>query len=288
MKGHVISIDGKKISEMDLPSQFSEYVDEGLIKRAVLAIQSAKVQLKYPTPMAGRYNTAIYVGARGKPTMYRTINVGHARKPRMKNRRGLLYGRVAGIPATVGGPKAHPPNASKISEEKINKKEKRKATNAAIAATGKMELVKKRGHIFSDKISFPIIVQTGLEQLDKTKNVSAAFEALGISADVAKAKYKKQIRAGKGKKRGRKHKGRKSILIVAKDSGKIFRAARNIEGVDVISVANLNADLLGPGATPGRLTVWTEAAIEALAKIGKGEKIVHKPKAKAAVKAEAK
>ncbi|HLC92532.1 MAG TPA: 50S ribosomal protein L4 [archaeon] len=283
MKAHIVSIEGKKLSELELPRQFSADIDEGLIKRAVLAIQSAGVQLKYPTPLAGRNNTAIYVGSRGKPTQYRTINVGHARKPRMKNRRGLLYGRVAGIPATVGGPKAHPPKPTKVWEEKINKKEKRKATDSAIAATGKMELVKRRGHIFSDKISFPIIVESKLEGMSKTKNVTEAFEAMGIISDVEKAKNKRQIRAGKGKKRGRKHKSRKSILVVAKDSGKIFLAARNIEGVDVVSVRELNADMLAPGALPGRLTVWTEDAIKEL-----GAEKKEKPVVKAAVKAEAK
>ncbi len=278
MKGYVISIEGKKLSELELPKQFSAQIDEGLIKRAVLAIQSAGVQLKYPTPLAGRNNTALYVGARGKPTMYRTINVGHARKPRMKNRRGLLYGQVAGIPGVRGGPKAHPPKPTKISEEKINRKEKRKATESAIAATGKGELVKKRGHIFDANISFPIIVESKLETMDKTKNVADAFEAIGIIADVEKAKRKRQIRAGKGKKRGRKHKNRKSILIVAKDSGKIFRAARNIEGVDVVSVHDLNADLLAPGALPGRLTVWTESAVKELAHLHEPAKAETKAK----------
>ena len=216
--------------------------------------------------------------------MHRSINVGHARKPRLKNRRGLLYGRVAGIPGVVGGPKAHPPKAMKVWEEKINAKEKRKATDSAIAATASAELAKRRGHIFSDTVSFPIIVESGLESLGKTKSVAGAFEALGIMADVDKAKAKRQIRAGKGKKRGRKHKGRKSVLIVAKDSGKIFRAARNMEGVDVISVRDLNADLLAPGAQPGRLTVWTEGAIRALAEGNKNEKKAEKITVKSVAK----
>ena len=283
-KAHVVSVEGKRLSEMELPRQFSSEIDSGLIKRAVLAIQSAGVQLKYPSPLAGRSNTAAYVGSRGKPTMYRTINVGHARKPRLKNRRGLLYGRVAGIPATVGGPKAHPPKATKISEEKINRKEKQKATESAIAATADGNLAKARGHIFDGKVTFPLVVESRLEELDKTSKVVGAFVALGVIADVEKAKAKKKLRAGKGKKRGRKHKSRKSILIVANDSSKVFKAARNLEGVDVVSVGGLNADLLAPGAQPGRLTVWTESAIKALAGVWKIEKIAAGVAAKAARK----
>src|SRR3989338_3219626 len=164
MKGQVISLEGKKLSEIELPEQFSASVNETLIRRAVLAIQSAGVQTHYPFPLAGRNNTAIYVGSRGKPTMHRTINVGHARKPRMKNRKGVLAGQVAGIPGVVGGPKAHPPKANKIWEEKINAKEKKMATVAAIAATGKSEIVRKRGHIFDAKVSMPIIVESKFEQ----------------------------------------------------------------------------------------------------------------------------
>ncbi len=271
MKAAVVSLDGKKVSDMELPEQFSAQVDEPLIRRAVLSIQSASVQTKYPWPMAGRYNTATYIGSRGKPTMHRTINVGHARKPRLKNRRGLLYGQVAGIPGVMKGPKAHPPKAMKIWAEKINRQEKRKATESAIAATGKAEIVKARGHLFSEKTSFPIVVETKLEELAKTSEVRKAFEALGIWQDVEKAQSKRKVRAGKGKKRGRRYKDRKSILVVAADTGKIFRGARNIYGVDVVRVREVNADALAPGGSPGRLTVWTEKAVKELAGEGRQE-----------------
>lgn len=191
MKAEVISLEGKKVSEVELPKQFSTNVDQVLIKRAVLAIQSAKVQNSFPTPNAGRDNTAVYVGNRQKPQQHRTINIGHARKPRLKNRRTLISGQVASIPATVGGPKAHPPKSNKVWEEKINKKEKRKATNSAIAATAEPKLVKERGHIFDEKIKFPIIIESKLEELDKTKKVKETFEGIGVWSDVVKALAKK-------------------------------------------------------------------------------------------------
>lgn len=264
MKATVFSLEGKKVSELELPAQFSAEVDTVLIRRAVQATQTAGVQTHFPFPLAGRNNTAIYIGSRGKPTMHRTINVGHARKPRLKNRRGVLSGQVAGIPGVVGGPKAHPPKANKVWGEKINRKEKRKAIDAAIAATGKLELVKKRGHKFSDKVLMPIVVESRLEGIERTGAVLGVFSALGIDADVEKAKAKKRVRAGKGKKRGRVYKRAKSVLIVAENTDKVFRAARNIEGVDVVSAADLNADVLAPGGLPGRLTVWTENALKAL------------------------
>ncbi len=57
----------------------------------------------------------------------------------------------------------------------------------------------------------------------------------------------------------------KSVLIVfAKDKG-IWRATRNIPGVDAVEVDKLNAECLAPGGDAGRLTVWTKDAIDALA-----------------------
>lgn len=274
MKAAVISIDGKKISDIKLPEQFSAEVDNEIIKRAVLAIQSAKVQPKSNYLMAGRGNTSVYVGARGKPATHRGINVEKARKPRLKNRRFLISGNVAGIPGVVGGPKAHPPKIEKVWEEKINRKEKRRATNSAIAASANAELVKARGHIFPQGMAFPIVVESKFEQLAKTKDVAQVLEKIGLYNDVLKVKSKKRVRAGKGKKRGRVYKIGKSVLIVAANTGKLYKGARNIIGVEVIAAANLNANVLAPGTLPGRLTLYTEGAIREMAQ---GKQIYEKP-----------
>ncbi|KAF5039313.1 Ribosomal protein L4/L1 family protein [anaerobic digester metagenome] len=76
-----------------------------------------------------------------------------------------------------------------------------------------------------------------------------------------RAKYGRHIRAGRGKLRGRKYKHKKSVLIVAGENSPILKAARNLSGVDVVTVDSLNAELLAPGTHAGRLTVWTESAI---------------------------
>jgi len=59
--------------------------------------------------------------------------------------------------------------------------------------------------------------------------------------------------------RGRRYKQRKSLLIVTAE--KPLRAARNLAGVDVVTLEQLNTELLAPGTHPGRLTVYTESAI---------------------------
>jgi large subunit ribosomal protein L4e len=54
------------------------------------------------------------------------------------------------------------------------------------------------------------------------------------------------------------------LIVIAEDKG-IRKAARNLPGVTVRYVSKLNAEDLAPGTQPGRLTVWTKSAIEALA-----------------------
>jgi large subunit ribosomal protein L4e len=51
--------------------------------------------------------------------------------------------------------------------------------------------------------------------------------------------------------------------VVGEDRG-IVLAARNLPGVDVVSVKELTVEKLAPGGVPGRLTVWTESAIREL------------------------
>ncbi|MEK6941616.1 MAG: 50S ribosomal protein L4, partial [archaeon] len=212
MKASVLSIEGQKVREIELPGVFSEPIDGNLIKRAVLSIESAAMQPKGTKKSAGRNYTARYIGARRKPQMHRTINIEKARLPRMRNRRYISSGKVALVPWAVGGPAAHPPKVEKILKEKINRKEKQKATRSAIAATAVAELVRKRGHKISDKLVFPVIVEKKIEALDRTKNVVLALERLSLILDVDRAKAARKRRAGKGKKRGRRYKKAKSVL----------------------------------------------------------------------------
>ncbi|MBI4043774.1 MAG: 50S ribosomal protein L4 [Candidatus Diapherotrites archaeon] len=263
MKVSVYSLDGKKGHEVELPRVFQTAIDENLIKRAVLAVETTALQPHAPYYRSGMQNTAEYEGARHLPTSERSINIGRARRPRMKNRRGLIAGRVTSIPGSVGGPEAHPPKRDKKLVERINKKERRKAIESAIAATMNASLVKKRGHAFDEKI-FPLVVEAKLEELKKTKEVVKVLGALNVLNDVVRAKKAKQVRAGKGKRRGRKFKRRKSVLIVVSGKTPIFKAARNLEGVDIVQAKQLNAALLAPGTHAGRLTLWSEKALRAL------------------------
>jgi large subunit ribosomal protein L4e len=56
-------------------------------------------------------------------------------------------------------------------------------------------------------------------------------------------------------------------LIVMVENKGLANAASNVPGVEVTTVANLNTEMLAPGTHPGRLTLWTNGAIERLDKL---------------------
>ncbi len=263
MNASVFSLDGKKVKDIELPKVFESELHPELIKRAVLSMQSAAKQPKGAKPMAGMSYTGEYRGSRGLPSTQRTINIEKARLPRSKNRRTLVAGRVVNVPQAVSGPKAHAPKAEKRAAEKINKKERKAALKSAIAATADPVLVRKR-HRVDAELKLPIVVVDDFEKISKTRDAVKVLDALKLGKDLSDAKSKSRRRAGKGKRRGRKKKQKKTLLIVTGKNSAVYKAARNLPGVDVCSVRNLNAALLAPGCGAGRLTVWSEAAINAL------------------------
>jgi large subunit ribosomal protein L4e len=110
----------------------------------------------------------------------------------------------------------------------------------------------------------PLVVDDAFEGLTKAKEVEDAFARLGIAEDITRVRESRNIRAGKGKHRGRKMKQAVGPLIVVAENKGLVNAASNVPGVEVTTVTNLNTEMLAPGTHPGRLTVWTNSAIEKL------------------------
>jgi large subunit ribosomal protein L4e len=246
----IFDLQGKATGKITLPSVFSTPVRPDVIKRAVLAIQSNRIQPQGRDPMAGKRTTA---ESRGTGS-------GIARIPRLKGGSG----RAGFAPSTVGGRQPHPPKAEKKIVKNIPKKEARLALTSAIAATAQKEVVAKRGHKVEKVVQIPLIVDNAIENLTRAKDVEAAFSSLGIDADITRVRDSRNIRAGKGKSRGRKIKQAVGPLIVVVDGVNLVAAASNLPGVQVTTVSNLNTEMLAPGTHPGRLTVWTNGAIEQL------------------------
>lgn len=252
----VIGLDGKEKSKLELPKVFSLFPRKDLIQRAVASSESAEKQPQGRDPLAGKRNNAESWGT------------GHAmaRVPRIKGS-GFPGSRNAGfIPGVVGGRVAHPPRAEKKTLKKINKKEKRIALLNAISATAIKDLVAQRGHKIENIVSFPLVIDDKVQTLKKTVQVMDVIKNLGLEEETDRVKNGRTIRAGKGKRRGRKYKGKKGPLFVIKDDFGIYKAARNIAGVDVVNVENLNCKYLAPGANIGRLVIWSQSAFKYLEK----------------------
>ena len=132
------------------------------------------------------------------------------------------------------------------------------AIRSALAATVNKEIVTARGHRLPQQ--YPFIISTDFEKITKTKNLAQALQTLGFQEELTRCAIKK-IRAGRGKNRGRPYKKRTGPLIVVSQDSPLLRV--NLPGIDVVLVEALNAHLLAPAA-PGRLTLYTEAAIERL------------------------
>jgi len=172
--------------------------------------------------------------------------------------------RAVESPNNVGGRRAHPPRPEKDWSKKLNRKEGLLARSSALAATASEQLVSGRGHRFDEEVVLPLIVEDTFATLKHTGDVKEVLEKLGLGADLARAIKGRNNRAGRGTMRGRPFKVPRSILIVIGDEGDIIRGARNLTGVDVVPVSFLNTEMLAPGGDPGRLTVYTESAIEQL------------------------
>jgi large subunit ribosomal protein L4e len=253
----VFNAENDVAGEVELPKIFDTPYRPDVIKKAVIALQSHGFQPQGRDPMAGKRTTAESWGT-GR---------GMSRVPRLKGSSRAAFGV-----SVVGGHQAFPPMSEKKIKKGINKKERRLAIRSGIAATADREIVAGRGHVIDSIGQLPLIVEDGLGCLTKTREVKELFVKLGVWPDVERADRKK-IRAGRGKTRGRAKKvGKGPLIVIAEDLG-IVKAASNLPGVDVVNVEDLNAELLAPGAHPGRLVIWTESAFKSLDEVwgGKGE-----------------
>ncbi len=259
----IFSVDGNTKGEIRLPKQFHEEYRPDLIRRAVLAIQSHKMQPHGTKKGAGNIHSA-EVSKRRRA--YRTTyGYGQSRTPRkIMNRNGTRFTTMgANVPQTVGGRRAHPPLVEKVISEKINSKERKKAIRSAIAATTIRKIVEKRGHKIAKLKNLPVIIEDKIEGIKKSKDIIEILNTLGLEDEIERTKEKK-IRAGRGKTRGRKYKKKVGPLFVVSSKCDLTKSAKNIAGADVCNVKDLNAEVLAPGAHPGRLVIWSEKALKVL------------------------
>ena len=247
MKAKVFGLDGNVVDEISLPSLFQEQFRPDLIKKAVAVMRANRRQPYGVYEMAGKQH-AVESWGPGR---------GVSRVPRLKEGR-----RAAFMPGTVGGRRAHPPKAEKNWKKKMNKKEMLLARKSALSAVANEEIVRQRGHVFEEDISLPLILVNEFEDVKKTKDMISIMKNIGVYGDIERAKNGKHIRAGKGKRRGRKYKVPKSLLLVVRKKENVKKAAGNLVGVDVVTPEELNVEHLAPGGDAGRLTIFTKPALQ--------------------------
>jgi len=260
MKGNILDISGKKMKAIDLPKCFSKTIREDVIAKVV---ESKKFTQPYgPSPVAGKQHAA-----KGKIVHRRHVwrsgyGRGSSRVPRkIFSQKGTQFNwEAAEVPNARGGMRAHPPKpASMVNVKKMNKKELNLAFSSAISATAnEKKVLNKYATLQGEKIdNLPLIVESKLSTL-KTKNLISSIKNI-LGKELFKvALIKKNVRAGKGKLRGRKYKRTAGLLLVIGKDEHLKSSAFDIKSIDTLSVI----DLAKGGS--GRLTLYTEKAIKYL------------------------
>ena len=148
---------------------------------------------------------------------------------------------------------------------KINITQKRYAVASALAASAVPALVMARGHRIDAVNEIPFVLDSSFAKVGKTAQAIKVLGALGVGAELDKAKDSKKIRAGKGKMRNRRYVLRRGPLVVyaAGEEG-VVKAVRNLVGVEAACVDRLNLLQLAPGGHLGRFCIWTQAAFAKL------------------------
>ena len=248
-KTSLLAINGEKMREILLPSAFDHEFRPDLIRLSVTAIRANRRQPYGPKKDAGMSH-AVSTWGKGR---------GVARVQRLTQ-----GSSAAESPPNVGGRRAHPPRPEKIWHKKMNCKQRKKAKLAALAATANRDLVISRGHKIDDEknMAFPIVLSNQFEKIQKTRALVDVLKTIGVWPDVSRAKKGTHIRAGRGTMRDRKYKKPRSILIVVGDDVPVAKAGKNLPGVNVVPVSQLNTESLAPGGEPGRLTIFSQNAIQ--------------------------
>ncbi len=252
--------EGNEAGEIQLPDVFRVPVRRDLIHRVFMSEFTASIQPKGRDPMAGKRTTAVSLG----------IHHGLARVPRIK---GSTRARLA--PFVRGGRRAFPLLTEEKIKEEVNRSERLMGTMSALAATAVPDLVRARGHVFSTRTT-PVVLDSAVtESVKRTADARQLLTKVGVYSDIERAVERIRYRAGKGKMRGRRYVSPVSILFIVDDVDSNFaRAVKGFTGVTVVEPQVVSVLDLAPGGEPGRLTVITTNALEALSERFKVKKEV--------------
>ncbi len=260
MKTNILSIEGGKLKEIELPECFSSEIREDLVLKNLEIIKNR--QPNSPSPMAGKKQSA-----RGKIRHRRHVWQTHYGRGMSRIPRKVMWSRGtqfswegAEIPSAKGGIRAHPPKVlSMINSKKLNKKEKLFAIKSAISATASEKIIRKKYQSLKNENvkAIPFVVESKIATL-KTKDFLESVKKILGDKIFKTVKRKKTQRAGRGKTRGRKYKKNAGVILVLGNNEKIKSGYFNSTNVKNLSVQ----DIAGGGI--GRLVIYTENSIKDL------------------------
>jgi len=260
-KAEVVGLNGKASGEVEVPQVFASALRPDLVRRVFWLVGSHGLQPKGRDPMAGERTTA---ETHSPPT-----GTGRSRIPRVKGEHYSRGGLAGGVASVVKGRLPHPPRSEKVIHLGVNRKERRLATDSAIAYTADLDAVKARGHRVA-KLALPLVVADDIETVEKTSELISFLGKVDLEAELDRVEGGTKRNTGKRRLRGRAYKtGVGPLIVVTNDRG-VGKAAGGIPGVDVARVQDISVLDLAPGGVPGRLTLWTESAMSALEGRGKG------------------
>lgn len=263
MKIQILNVNGEKIKEMET-ELFEEPVREDIIFKVVEA-EKVIERAKHP------YSTKLYAGmnrsasgnVRHKRHSWKTDRGrGTTRIPKKAFwRRGTQFSwEGAIVPFARGGRRAHPPTGI-IRLRKINKKELQKALLSCLTYVSNIEELKKKYNSLEDKkieFKLPLIVENKILVLKTKEFLESLKKILGELYEIAI--QKKSVRAGVGKRRGRKYKKNAGLLfVIGKNENK------KVNGIEIINANNLIVSDLASGGA--RLTLFSEQAVNELEKL---------------------
>jgi large subunit ribosomal protein L4e len=244
----------KKSSTVTLPGVFLAPIRDDVVNFVHTNMRKNKRQPYAPADNAGGQTSAISWGT-GRAV---------ARIPRVSGGGTGRSGQGAYGNMCRGGRMFAPNKIWRHWHRRINQNQRRFATASAIAASALPALVQARGHRVSHIGEIPVVVDDGIEKLQKTKDAVRLLKQLGVYTDVEKSAHSRKIRTGQGKLRNRRHVQRRGPLVVFNKDEGIHKAFRNLPGVNLVRVDGLNLLQLAPGGHLGRLIVWSQSAFKRL------------------------
>lgn len=252
MKAKLLDNKGSEKGSVELPNNFSANVREDILAKVFEAQKTSLMQPYGLMEGAGAGYSASGISRKKRHAWKGTYGKGISRIPRkIMSRHGSSFNWIgATVSSTRGGRNPHGPKSEKNLFRKVNRKELIIALNSALAGTLDSKYLEKK---YGKKIESGFVFDDSILKIKTKEFISTMGKIFG---DAAYLKVK-TVRAGFGKRRGRKYKSNAGLLFVIGSAEKMNR-----KGIEVVKVNEIKVKDLAPNGEPGRLACYTENAIK--------------------------